>query len=140
MEFYWNFAISQNWGCGGQGCYFWPNPRVLSKKSAIQDSQITFKPRLACIFLPARAKWIITVCLGTPCTLIKNWNTSKFRKNHLGHSFFFYHLVYVCQCLWFFFIFFKPCNFDEKMKIFLHQSTVLHKHWFYAINDMMSIA
>ena len=54
-------------GCGGQGCYFWPNPRVISKKSAIQDSQITFKPKLACIFLPARAKWNITVCVGTPC-------------------------------------------------------------------------
>ena len=55
-------------GCGGQGCYFWPNPRVISKKSAIQNSQITFKPKLACIFLPARAKWNITVCVGTPCT------------------------------------------------------------------------
>ena len=32
MEFHWNFSISQNWGCGGQGCYFWPNPRVVSKK------------------------------------------------------------------------------------------------------------
>ena len=67
MEFYWNFAISQNWGCGGQGCYFWPNPRVISKKSAIQNSQITFKPKLPCIFLPARAKWNVTVCIGTPC-------------------------------------------------------------------------
>ena len=55
-------------GCGGQGCYFWPNPRVISKKSAIQDSQITFKPKLACIFLPARAKWNINVCVETPCT------------------------------------------------------------------------
>ena len=54
-------------GCGGQGCYFWPNPRVISKKSAIQNSQITFKPKLACIFLPARAKWNINVCVGTPC-------------------------------------------------------------------------
>ena len=55
-------------GCGGQGCYFWPNPRVISKNSAIQDDQNTFKPKLACIFLPARAKWNITVCVGTPCT------------------------------------------------------------------------
>ena len=71
MEFYWNFAISQNWGCGGQGCYFWPNPRVISKKSAIQDSQITFKLKLACIFLPARAKWNINVCVDTPCKSTK---------------------------------------------------------------------
>ena len=55
-------------GCGGQGCYFWPNPRVISKKSAIQDSKTTFKPKLACIFLPARAQWIIQVCIGTPCS------------------------------------------------------------------------
>ena len=41
--------------------------RVISKKSAIQNSQITFKPKLACIFLPARAKWNITFCIGTPC-------------------------------------------------------------------------
>ena len=22
LEFQWNFALPQNWGCGGQGCYF----------------------------------------------------------------------------------------------------------------------
>ena len=54
-------------GCGGQGCYFWPNPRVISKNSAIQDYQNTFKPKLAWIFLPARAKWSIQVCIETPC-------------------------------------------------------------------------
>ena len=55
-------------GCGGQGCYFWPNPRVIRKNSTIQDSQNTFKPSLACIFLPIRAKWSIQVCVETPCT------------------------------------------------------------------------
>ena len=31
--------------------YFWPNLRVISKNSAIQNSLTTFKPKLACIFL-----------------------------------------------------------------------------------------
>ena len=69
LLFYWFLEFLQNWGCGGQGCYFWPNPRVISKKSAIQNSQITFKPKLACIFLPTRAKWSIKVCVGTPCII-----------------------------------------------------------------------
>ena len=59
-------------GCGGQGCYFWPNPRVIRKNSTIQDSQNTFKPKLACIFLPIRAKWSIQVCVETPCSLGKS--------------------------------------------------------------------
>ena len=54
-------------GCGGQGCHFWPNQRLISKNSTIQDSQTTFKPKLACIFLSVRAKWSIKVCVGTPC-------------------------------------------------------------------------
>ena len=64
-------------GCGGQGCYFWSNPRVISKRSAIQDSQMTFKPNLACIFLPARAKWDINVCVETPCTSKRYVTTNK---------------------------------------------------------------
>ena len=65
-------------GCGGQECYFWPNPRVISKNSAIQNFQTTFKPKLACIFLPTRAKWSIQVCVGTPCTCC--WKQSDWRK------------------------------------------------------------
>ena len=76
-EFYWNFGISQNCGCGGQACYFWPNPRVIRKNSTIQDSQNTFKPKLACIFLPIRAKWSIQVCVETPCRTNNCW---RFRK------------------------------------------------------------
>ena len=33
-NFKWNSAIIRNWGCGGQGCYFQPNPRVISQISA----------------------------------------------------------------------------------------------------------
>ena len=34
FNFKWNSAIIQEWGCGGQGCYFQPNPRVISQISA----------------------------------------------------------------------------------------------------------
>ena len=50
--------------------------------------------------------------------VIKNWNTSNFRKNHLGLSFFLLSCLCLSAFIWFFFIFFKPCNFDEKTKIF----------------------
>ena len=33
----WNSAIIQDWGCGGQGCYFQPNPRVISQISASHE-------------------------------------------------------------------------------------------------------
>ena len=65
-------------GRGGQGCYFWANQRVVGKNSAIQNSQITFKPKLACIFLHARTKWSIKVCVGTPCTLHYENKFTKF--------------------------------------------------------------
>ena len=57
----------QNWGCGGQGCYFWPNSRFIRKNSDTQNSQTTFKPNLTYIFLSTIAKWSIKVCVGTPC-------------------------------------------------------------------------
>ena len=60
-------------GCGGQGYYFWPNPRVITKKSTIQDFQITFKPKLAWINLHARAKWKINVFVGAPC-IVPDWH------------------------------------------------------------------
>ena len=38
---WWNFkinsAIIQDWCCGGQGCYFQPNPGVISQMSAPQE-------------------------------------------------------------------------------------------------------
>ena len=33
----WNSAIIQDRGCGGQGCYFQPNPRVISQMSASHE-------------------------------------------------------------------------------------------------------
>ena len=33
----WNSAIIQDWGCGGQGCYFQQNPRVISQNSASHE-------------------------------------------------------------------------------------------------------
>ena len=53
---------------------------------------------------------------------------------------FFYYLVYVCQCLYDFFSYFSnPANLTNN-EDFLHESTVLHKHWFYATYDMRSMA
>jgi hypothetical protein len=31
------FALIQDWGCGGQGCYFQTNPRVISQISASHE-------------------------------------------------------------------------------------------------------
>ena len=36
-NFKWNSAIIQNWGCGGRGCYFQPNPRVIGQISASHE-------------------------------------------------------------------------------------------------------
>ena len=36
-NFKWNPAILQSWGCGGQGCSFWPNPRVISQMSIVNE-------------------------------------------------------------------------------------------------------
>ena len=71
---------SENWGCGGQVCYFQPNQRVLSKNSTTQDFRITFKTNLACIFQSARANWSINVCYETPCKwFIRRWETRHFQ-------------------------------------------------------------
>ena len=56
-------------GCGGQGCYFSINQRVISKKSTTQNSKTTIKPNLTCIFQSSRANWNIILCYGTPCTV-----------------------------------------------------------------------
>ena len=46
LKFYQTFTLPQNWGCGGEGCYFQPNQRVISKIPLTQDSQTTFKSNL----------------------------------------------------------------------------------------------
>ena len=35
--FYGFLALFQDWGCGGQGCYFQPNPSVISQMSASNE-------------------------------------------------------------------------------------------------------
>ena len=55
------------WGCGGQGCYFYPNQRVIGQMPPTQDPQTTFKPNLTCIFLSARARYIKSKPDGRPC-------------------------------------------------------------------------
>ena len=56
-------------GCGGQGRYFLPNQRVISQMPLTQDSQTTFKPILTCIFLSAKARYIMSNPDETPCRL-----------------------------------------------------------------------
>ena len=68
LKFQWNFALSQNWGCGGQGGYFWPNQRIITQMPPTQDSQNTFKPSLTCIFVSARTRYIMSIPNGRPCT------------------------------------------------------------------------
>ena len=49
---------------------FWnekPNERIISQMPPIQDSQITFKPNLACISLSSIARYIISNPDETPC-------------------------------------------------------------------------
>ena len=36
-NFRWNSAIIQDWGRGGQGCYFQPNPRAIGQISACHE-------------------------------------------------------------------------------------------------------
>ena len=67
LKFQWNFALSQNWGCGGQGGYFWPNQRIITQMPPTQDSQNTFKPSLTCIFVSARTRYIMSIPNGRPC-------------------------------------------------------------------------
>ena len=69
LKFQWNFALSQNWGCGGQGGYFWPNQRIITQMPPTQDSQNTFKPSLTCIFVSARTRYIMSIPNGRPCIL-----------------------------------------------------------------------
>ena len=44
------FALIQDWGCGGQGCYFQPNPSVISQMSASHECTDMFFVTLKCIF------------------------------------------------------------------------------------------
>ena len=57
-------------GCGGQGCYFSPNERVIGQIPTTQDSQTTFKPNLTSIFLSARARYFRSKPDGRPCMYI----------------------------------------------------------------------
>ena len=78
MEFYRNFAISQNWGCGGHGDYFWPNQRIITQMPPTQDSQTTFKPNLTCIFLFPRTRYIMSIPNGWPCTFDHHCESKTF--------------------------------------------------------------
>ena len=71
LKFQWNFALSQNWGCGGQGGYFWPNQRIITQMPPTQDSQNTFKPSLTCIFVSARTRYIMSIPNGRPCRVLQ---------------------------------------------------------------------
>ena len=64
------FGTLSFWGCGGQGCYFQPNQRVISQMPLTQDSQTTFIPNLTWIFLSLRAKYIMSKPVGRPCIYI----------------------------------------------------------------------
>ena len=73
------FGTFSIWGCGGQGCYFQPNQRVISQMPPTQDSQTTFKPNLTWIFLSLRARYIMSKPVGRPCT------SSRFSKDQIPH-------------------------------------------------------
>ena len=44
------FAPIQDWGCGGQGCYFQPNPSLITQMSASHWCTDMFFVTLKCIF------------------------------------------------------------------------------------------
>ena len=46
----WIFGTLSVRGCGGHGCYFQPNPRVISQNSASHECTDTFTITQKCIF------------------------------------------------------------------------------------------
>ena len=44
------FSAFQVWGCEGQGCYFQPNPSIISQMSASYECTDMFLMTLKCIF------------------------------------------------------------------------------------------
>ena len=66
-NFKWNSAIIQDWGCGGQGCYFQPNPRVISQISASHKCTDPVFMTYMCIFDSLISVQNIRFCVKTPC-------------------------------------------------------------------------
>ena len=70
--FYGFLALFQDWGCGGQGCYFQPNPSVISQMSASHECTDTVFITPKCIFLSVRLKLLLSVHYETPCSASTN--------------------------------------------------------------------
>ena len=60
--------LSFCWCRGGHGCYFQPNPRVISQMSASHECTDTVFMTQKCIFLSVRLKLLLSVHYETPCT------------------------------------------------------------------------
>jgi hypothetical protein len=68
--FYGFVALFQDWGCGGQGCYFQPNQSVISQMSASHECTDTVVMAKKCIFDGLISVYFRAYRVGTPC--IKN--------------------------------------------------------------------
>jgi hypothetical protein len=54
-------------GCGGHGCYFQPNPRVISQMLSCLEHAESYKQFLNSSELIEILVYFITFCGGTPC-------------------------------------------------------------------------
>ena len=75
----WGFgvlAILQNWGCGGQECYFEPNPKVKSQMSIANEHTNTFDLANFEFKDTVNATYIMAFWDRTPCK--SGWFPSKY--------------------------------------------------------------
>ena len=66
--FYGFLALFQDWGCGGQGCYFQPNPSVISQMSAPHECTDTVFMTSKCIFDGLTRVYFRAYRVWTPCS------------------------------------------------------------------------
>ena len=86
--FYGFLALFQDWGCGGQGCYFQPNPSVISQMSAPHECTDTVFMTSKCIFDGLTRVYFRAYRVWTPCKrddFCETW----FRKTQIFFNFFY---------------------------------------------------
>ena len=63
----WNSSLLHNWGCGGQGFYFKPNPRVISQMLSSWKHAESHKLFSNLLELIQILVYFIALWVGGPC-------------------------------------------------------------------------
>ena len=75
---FWNFGTLSAGGCGGHGCYFRPNPRVISQNSAFYNCTGTILRLTSAFRWPNKRDFLVQIEFEHPvCDPVATWRRNS---------------------------------------------------------------